>query len=59
MIHNDFALVPIALKDAWTKKLSGVTLKDVKLTTFRNGEKQSSQKESCCSRMWGSADQRF
>lgn len=44
IVQNDFALVPLALKDAWTKKLSGVTLKDIKLTTFRNNEKQSSQK---------------
>ncbi len=44
IIQNDFALVPLALKDAWAKKLSGVTLKDIKLTTFRNGEKQTSQK---------------
>lgn len=44
IINNDFALVPLTLKDAWAKKLSGVTLKDIKLTTFRNNEKQSSQK---------------
>lgn len=40
IIDNDFALVPVALKDAWAKKLGGVTLKDIKLTTFQNGEKQ-------------------
>lgn len=40
IIENDFALVPIALKDEWVKKLGGVTLKDIKLTTFQNGQKQ-------------------
>lgn len=44
IIKNDFALVPLSLKDTWVKNVSGITLKDIKLTTFRNGEKQSSQK---------------
>lgn len=44
VIENDFALVPIALTDAWTKKLSGVTLTDIKLTTFQNDKKQESYK---------------
>lgn len=38
------SLVPIALKDAWVKKLSGVSLTDIKLTTFQNGEKQETKK---------------
>ena len=42
IIENDFALVPVALSDAWAKKLGGVTLKNIKLTTFsgyaRSGE---------------------
>ena len=42
IIENDVALVPVALSDAWAKKLSGVTLKDIKLTTFQNGQKQAS-----------------
>jgi predicted Rossmann fold flavoprotein len=41
VIDNDFALVPVALADAWVKRLGGVSLKDIKLTTFQNGEKQS------------------
>ncbi len=41
VIENDFALVPVALSDAWVKKLGGVSLKDIKLTTFQNDEKQS------------------
>ncbi|MES3030852.1 MAG: aminoacetone oxidase family FAD-binding enzyme [Patescibacteria group bacterium] len=38
------ALVPIALKDPWIKKLSGVTLRDIKLTTFQNDVKQEAHK---------------
>ncbi|MEK7522249.1 MAG: NAD(P)/FAD-dependent oxidoreductase [Patescibacteria group bacterium] len=44
IIDNDFALVPIALKDEWAKKLSGLTLKDIKLTIFKNGHKYLAQK---------------
>ncbi|MDO8466808.1 MAG: aminoacetone oxidase family FAD-binding enzyme [bacterium] len=44
IIDNNAALVPIALKDAWAKKLGGVSLKDIKLTTFQNGQKQDAQK---------------
>lgn len=42
--ENDFALVPIAIKDAWIKKLGGVTLPMVKLSVYQNGLKQDSQK---------------
>jgi predicted Rossmann fold flavoprotein len=38
------ALVPIALKDAWVKKLQGVSLADIKLTVLLDGEKQSVKK---------------
>lgn len=34
------SLVPIAIKDAWVKRLAGVTLTDVKITVFQNNEKQ-------------------
>ncbi len=44
VVDNDFALVPIALSDAWAKKLGGVTLSDVKLTTFQNEQKQDARK---------------
>lgn len=44
IIENNFALVPIAIKDEWAKQLAGVTLADIKLTTFQNGEKQDTQK---------------
>src|SRR3989344_5158635 len=44
IIEDNVALVPVALKDAWAKKLSGLTLRDIKLTTFQNGEKQEADK---------------
>lgn len=44
IIENDFALVPIALTDAWAKKLGGITFKDIRLTTFQNGQKQEAYK---------------
>lgn len=34
------SLVPIAIKDAWVKKLAGVKLADVKITVFQNNQKQ-------------------
>jgi predicted Rossmann fold flavoprotein len=34
------SLVPIAVKDNWVKKLSGVSLNDVKITVFADGIKQ-------------------
>ena len=44
VVENDMALVPIALTDTWTKKLSGVTLEDIKLTTYQNNKSQESYK---------------
>ncbi len=41
IIENDFALVPIALKDVWPKKLGGSVLKDSKLVLFQNGQRQT------------------
>lgn len=43
IIDNDFALVPIALKDAWAKKLGGVALDGIKISVFQNNQKQSAQ----------------
>lgn len=40
VIENDAALVPIALTDAWVKRVSGLALSDIKLTTFQNDKKQ-------------------
>lgn len=42
-IPNNFALVPVALSDAWAKKLGGVTLTDVKITLLADGKKQSAK----------------
>lgn len=39
-IENNFALVPIALKDEWVTRLSGLTLNDVKLTVLSDGSKK-------------------
>lgn len=44
VIENDFALVPVALRDTWAKKLGGVTLADIKLTLLQDGKKQAVQK---------------
>lgn len=46
IIENDFALVPVALSDAWVKKLGGVSLKNIKLTIFENGKKHVDGKGS-------------
>lgn len=40
------SLVPLASKDAWVKKLSGVSLTNIKLTLFQNEIKQSVGKVS-------------
>ncbi|MCX6820324.1 MAG: aminoacetone oxidase family FAD-binding enzyme [Candidatus Adlerbacteria bacterium] len=37
------ALVPLAIKDMWVKKLAGVSAQDVKITTFQNNVKQNVQ----------------
>ena len=34
--------MPIALKDEWAKKLSGLALKEIRLSVFLNGQKQKS-----------------
>ncbi|MFA5133664.1 MAG: aminoacetone oxidase family FAD-binding enzyme [Patescibacteria group bacterium] len=44
IIKNDFALVPVAIKDEWVKKIAGVTLTDIKLTVLQDGKKQYVQK---------------
>ncbi len=38
------SLVPLATKDAWTKRLAGVSLSDIKLTIFQNDAKQDVKK---------------
>ena len=44
IIASNEALVPVSLKDKWIKDLSGVTLQNIKLTTFQNNQKQESHK---------------
>ncbi len=44
IIKNDFALVPLAVKDRWVKKISGVTLDDIKITVLQDGKKQETQR---------------
>ncbi|MDB5260329.1 MAG: NAD(FAD)-utilizing dehydrogenase [Candidatus Nomurabacteria bacterium] len=44
VIAPDLALIPIALKDKWPKKLSGLTLPDIKITTFLDDIKQEVHK---------------
>lgn len=41
IVDNDFALVPIAIKDAWVKKLSGLSLENIRITAFQKGKKQA------------------
>ena len=40
----EVALVPVALKEAWAKKLAGLTLPEIKITIFQNNQKQVAQK---------------
>ncbi len=42
IVENIVALTPVTLSDNWAKKISGLTLKDVKLTIFQNSKKQKS-----------------
>lgn len=44
VLESDASLVPISIKDSWVKKLSGVTLTDIKLSLFQDGEKQRVEK---------------
>jgi len=41
---NNNALVPISLKNEWTKKLSGLALSDVKISLYAYDKKQSTAK---------------
>lgn len=43
-IHtNSPALVPLALNDKWVPRVSGVSLKDIKITAYASGEKKFSR----------------
>jgi predicted Rossmann fold flavoprotein len=40
---NNFALVPLTLKNTWTRKLSGLSLPNVKITLYADKKKQDSK----------------
>ncbi|MFA6459502.1 MAG: aminoacetone oxidase family FAD-binding enzyme [Candidatus Paceibacterota bacterium] len=40
VVEPEPSLVPLAIKDAWVKRLAGVSLQNIKLTVFQNGVKQ-------------------
>ncbi|MBP9763491.1 MAG: aminoacetone oxidase family FAD-binding enzyme [Candidatus Pacebacteria bacterium] len=44
VIDSAPSLVPLASKDVWIKRLAGVSLSDIKITTTQNGEKQDVKK---------------
>lgn len=44
VVESDPALVPITLLEPWVKKLSGMSLRDVKVTLYQNNIKQESKK---------------
>lgn len=44
IVKNNFALVPIVIKDKWVKNLTGITLNDIKLTVLLDGKKQDFKK---------------
>ncbi len=44
VVDQGAALVPVAIQDAWVKRLQGVSLPDVKLTVLQNGVKQDVRK---------------
>lgn len=44
IIEPDAALVPVKIKDAWVKRISGLTLPEVKITILQNETKQLMKK---------------
>ena len=42
--RSDLALVPVAIKDGWVKRLAGVTLKNIKLTIVADGKRREARK---------------
>lgn len=44
VLESDPSLVPVKIKEEWVRKLSGLSLKDVKLTLLQNNKKQVSKK---------------
>ena len=44
VVEPDAALVPVKIKDAWVKQISGLTLPEVKITLIQNETKQLTKK---------------
>jgi hypothetical protein len=44
IIEPEPSLVPLALKDKWVSGLSGLSLENIKITTFQNNQKQEVKK---------------
>lgn len=44
IINPEPALVPISIEDAWVKQLSGLSMPDVRVKIFQNGQKQEMRK---------------
>jgi predicted Rossmann fold flavoprotein len=44
ILDSDVSLVPIAIKESWVNRVSGVSLTDIKLTTFKDKVKQKAYK---------------
>lgn len=44
IVEPDVALVPVKVSDAWVKRISGLTLPEVKITLFQNETKQLMKK---------------
>jgi predicted Rossmann fold flavoprotein len=44
IIDNNFALVPLTLKNLWVKDLAGVTLQNIRISVVQNGKRQHSRK---------------
>ena len=43
IVKQGSALVPISVKDAWVKRLQGISLPNVKISIIQNGKKQVTQ----------------
>lgn len=41
IVPNNFALVPLAIKETWVKRLAGVTLPDIKITVLADNKKET------------------
>lgn len=44
VMPTNMALVPVSIKNKWVKKIQGISLTNIKLTTFQNNQKQESVK---------------